>query len=326
VCPLKGVRPIIVLTCLIAFVSINANADDTDSPNLQQILGIQPDAGYANIDLTTTAEGSVIMATVEDPSKIGGCLKGDRVELINLGNGEWKITRLLSGSGFNFNVFKEDGVMKIAKTETFGQKVRPADYRRYAKRSEPRIGVGARVSYVTYSDDDYTTFGVNVDAEPDDAIMFGVNLTFALNRFVSMELSVDYVETDVELSALGLSGDAGEVTSIPVLLSIRANLTDHPTFRPYLTVGGGIFFNDIDSNPNTAEFIYGPGAEFDVDNSFAFHAGGGIEVFLSENIAFNLDCKYIWTEIEGSVNIAGFSDEDFEFNPFVAGAGLKYYF
>jgi hypothetical protein len=110
---------IIVLAFLIAFVSINANAtDDTSTLNLQQILGIQPEAEYANIDLTATEEGSEIMATVEDPSKIGGCLKGDRVKLINLGNGEWKITRLANGSGFNFKVYEEDSLMKISKTET----------------------------------------------------------------------------------------------------------------------------------------------------------------------------------------------------------------
>jgi TolA-binding protein len=108
---------ITVLTFLIAFVSVNVNAtDDAGTYSLQQILGIQADAEYANVDLTTTAEGSIIKTTVEDPSKIGGCQKGDRVELINLGNGEWKVKHLRTGKGFKFTVHKEDGKVKITKS------------------------------------------------------------------------------------------------------------------------------------------------------------------------------------------------------------------
>lgn len=179
---------------------------------------------------------------------------------------------------------------------------------------------------MNYSDIYYTVYGINVDVEDDASAMFGIYLTFALHRYHSIELSTDYVETDAKLSALGLSGDAGKLKSIPVLLSFRAHLTDDPKFRPYFAFGGGYFFNEIASNTNTAEFIYGTGAKFDVDNSFALHVGAGIEVFVSENIALNLDCKYIWTKINASVNKAGFSDEDFKINPFIAGIGLKYYF
>ena len=65
-------------------------------------LAFTPDSDFSKVDLATTPEGSVIMATVVDPNMIGGSLKGDRVKLINLGNGEWEITRLANGSGFQF--------------------------------------------------------------------------------------------------------------------------------------------------------------------------------------------------------------------------------
>ena len=54
--------------------------------------------------------------------------------------------------------------------------------------------------------------------------------------------------------------------------------------------------------------------------------GVGIEFFISEKSAVNLDFKYIWTEVEGEVNKPGFTKEDFEINPFVIGLGIKYYF
>lgn len=196
----------------------------------------------------------------------------------------------------------------------------------FAQDMEGRLGLGARVSYANYSDDDYTLYGVKIDVEPDESVMYGVNLTYFLTWYYSLELSVGYTETDVDLNALGLSGDAGEVEQIPVLLSLRTHLSHNTKVNPYFTIGVGYFFNDIDQNDSTIEFIYGSGANLDVDDSFGFHIGAGVEFFISENAAVNLDFKYIWTEIEAEVNVSGFSDEDLKINPYVLGLGIKYYF
>ena len=88
----------------------------------------------------------------------------------------------------------------------------------------------------------------------------------------------------------------------------------------------GYFFNDFDQNDPVIEFIYGAGADVDVDDSFGFHVGGGVEVFVTENVALNLDLKYIWTKVEADVNIAGFKDEDIDMDSFVVGLGIKFYF
>jgi len=196
----------------------------------------------------------------------------------------------------------------------------------FAQGMEGRLGLGARVSYVNFTDDDYTVYGVKVDVEPDESVMYGVNLTYFIQNYLSLELSVDYTETDVDLKALGLSGDAGDFESIPVLLSLRQHFSTNTKVSPYLLFGVGYFFNDIDQNDSTIEFIYGPGAKVDLDDSFGFHVGGGIEVFVSENVAVNLDFKYIWTEVEADVNVPGFTDEDLDMDSFVAGLGIKYYF
>jgi opacity protein-like surface antigen len=74
------------------------------------------------------------------------------------------------------------------------------------------------------------------------------------------------------------------------------------------------------------EFIYGAGAEIDVDDSVGYHVAGGAEYFLSDNFAVNLDFKYMWNEIEAGVNVPGFTDETFDANAFVAGLGFKVYF
>jgi len=196
----------------------------------------------------------------------------------------------------------------------------------FAQDMEGRLGIGARVSYVNFTDDDYSVYGVEVDVEPDEEVMYGGNLTYFIQDYLSLELSIDYTEPDVDLDALGIEVDAGELESIPVLLSLRAHLSTNTKVSPYLLFGIGYFFNDFDQNDPVIESIYGSGAKIDVDDSFAFHVGGGVEVFVCENIAVNLDVKYIWTEVEADVNVYGFKDEDIRINPFVAGLGIKYYF
>ena len=65
----------------------------------------------------------------------------------------------------------------------------------FAQDMEGKIGIGARVAYVNYSDDD---LGYGIDMEFDEVAMYGGNLTYFVHSYLSLELSVDYVETDVD--------------------------------------------------------------------------------------------------------------------------------
>ena len=196
----------------------------------------------------------------------------------------------------------------------------------FAQGNEGKFGIGAKVSYLNFSDDDYSIFGTKINVEVDDATGFGANLTFFVSEEFSLEVSVDYIKTDVTLSALGASGDAGEITQIPFLLSGRAHIPTNSKVTPYFSFNLVYNFNDFDQNDTTIEFIYGPGAKVDIDNSLGFGVGAGVEIFLTEKAALNLDVKYIWNEFEASVNVPGFTDETFEINPFILGLGIKYYF
>jgi outer membrane protein len=195
-----------------------------------------------------------------------------------------------------------------------------------AQDMEGKFGVGARAAYVDYSNDHYVVRGVRVKTEPDDSGMYGVNLTYFFDRYASFELSADYTEADVELSALGLSGNAGAIEQIPVLLTVRIHFSTNPKVNPYVGGGVGFYFNDFDTDRPVAEFIYGPGADIEVDNTYGFHVNTGIEVFVIDNLAINLDIKYIWSDVEAEVNVPGFTDEEFNLNALVTGVGLKYYF
>ena len=63
-----------------------------------------------------------------------------------------------------------------------------------------------------------------------------------------------------------------------------------------------------------------------MEDNFAPHMNLGLEYLVSNNVAVNLDIKYIWDELEAEVNVPGYTDEELDATKIVAGVGCKYYF
>jgi len=117
----------LVLT-FISVLTINSYAENNDSfSNFETQLGIYAGSNYADRSISNIPVGELIEVKVVDPSKIGGCQKGETAALINLGNGEWTITKLADGNGSSVKLMvqKKDGMMKITKSGAFVQKVQP---------------------------------------------------------------------------------------------------------------------------------------------------------------------------------------------------------
>jgi len=64
------------------------------------------------------------------------------------------------------------------------------------------------------------------------------------------------------------------------------------------------------------------------DDSFGFHAAGGVEWFLTPSWALNFDLKYIINKADFILTVPGLSPDaaEFDLNAFVGGIGVKYYF
>ena len=224
---------VLAVTFILSF-SLNVYAvNDEGAASFQQVLGIQPDGDYSKIDLATTPEGSVIMATVDDPYMIGGCLKGDRVKLINLGNGEWKITRLANGSGFQFAVHKEDGLMKITKTKTFKTKsILP----------ENTFQIGFDVRYF-----DYEEPGLMEES----GWMYGIfgSYIYHGNNKLMFETSLSYVFGELDYDGQLMDGTPHTTDTDDWIFEWRGligpdyRLKDSSIITPYLGVGYR-FWND----------------------------------------------------------------------------------
>ena len=213
----------------------NASAmNDTEAVSLQQVLGIQPDSEYANVDLATTPKGSIITATIQDPSKIGGCIKGDRVELVNLGNGEWKITRLVTGSGFEFTVQQENGVIKIKKTRNFGLMPTQSNF---------KIGFDTR--YIDYEEDHFME---------EDGWMYGIfgSYIYHGNNELMFETSLNFVFGEIDYDGQTQAGTPVRADTDDWIFEWRGLIGKDYRFKgssvitPFTGVGYRYWNDDID--------------------------------------------------------------------------------
>ena len=189
-----------------------------------------------------------------------------------------------------------------------------------------KVGIGGRVLYINYVGDHYNTVhpitmeNIRIDVDPDEAAMYGGTLTWFAHEYFSLELAGDYVETDLDVMFAGVSANTGQLTQIPVTLALRYHFSTNPRVSPYLGGGGGWYINDFDPNPA----YFGADVDVDVQDTYGLFVCGGIEFFLTNWFAIDVNLKYVWTEIV--LEAEGFSDERFDSNAFVGGIGLKLYF
>jgi outer membrane protein len=193
----------------------------------------------------------------------------------------------------------------------------------FAQDMKGKFGIGARIGYVNYAGDDYNVLGSNIDVDFDNAAMYGGNLTYYIQRYLSLELSVDYVKTDTEIKGSGLSPtNIGELKQVPIILNGRFHFSTNQKISPYLSAGIGYYLNDFDLSGTSAD------DEIDPDDSFGFNLGGGIQFLLNEHFAIDLDLKYIWNKADFELKAPGDPTEEvsIDLDNFYAGIGLKYYF
>jgi outer membrane protein W len=193
--------------------------------------------------------------------------------------------------------------------------------------SAKRFGVGARLSY--YEIDDETIAGI-LKFEPEGTALVEGNFTIFLHRLFSIELAAGYSKTDVDFNLSGFTGDFGEFTQIPILGTARVHLWHPDISRPsgfYFGAGLGYYINDHELSSSFTNVF--PSLNVDVDNSFGAHFNAGFEINLVENLALNLDLKYIFlneADVKLSEPTLGTETGEVDLKGFILGLGIKYYF
>lgn len=164
------------------------------------------------------------------------------------------------------------------------------------------FGIGPRLGYYKAEDaEDGNFYG-------------GVQARLRLGAVVGIEGAIDYRAGQ----KYGFGSYTVETSSIPVTGSIMIFAPISNAFSPYGLAGIGAYYTRYDYD----EPIEGIEIEDDSSFNMGYHLGFGAEFPFNDNVALNVDYRYIF--LNPDENEESLEDADFNSNAFTA--GLMFYF
>ena len=162
------------------------------------------------------------------------------------------------------------------------------------------------------------TFGVPVNVDVEDSWGANGRIGYRLGSWFAAEIQYEWIDAfDVDLAAVGLPIGAASLEAQTVTLNGRLIAPIWRT-QPYLLVGvGGAFY---DFKDNTAGNILGGSGD---RTGFAGRVGGGLDVYLTQNLVLNAEATVLLTTEDFHTPAAGDLDDLYYLS---VGAGLRYQF
>jgi len=166
----------------------------------------------------------------------------------------------------------------------------------------------------------------------DKGVCYGVSLNFILIKNLSIELSGLRFTTEVTKSEEN-DLSKGTLKSIPLQLSIKYQFTKESKFIPYILAGADyILYDHTVDMPEWENMGFKISEE--VDNCIGFHGGLGLDIFISNNIALNIDGRYVFSKTNLNSTILDTKSDvsvtkeikDLKIDLIIATVGLKIYF
>ena len=187
----------------------------------------------------------------------------------------------------------------------------------------PRSCIGIGAGYSMPRENNYS-----------DEVYYGGNFCLGISKNLSIELSGLRVQYDVVGSVDGLSN--GELSIIPIQLSIQVRFPVTHRFVPYALGGGGYYLNSFalaEEIINTWDAL-GFDIEEKIENSIGYHFGAGLDLFITGNIVINADFRYCLVKAKGSWSltdqisgtVTSGNLDNLNINTIMFGAGLKFCF
>jgi outer membrane protein W len=197
------------------------------------------------------------------------------------------------------------------------------------------LGFGARVYGVFPKGDTFQPAALRQKLDFDNEVGGEVNVTYRFLKYLAVEGGIGYTKIDVENKTLGVNWATIEAVPIFATLQFRWVSRKPEELKwivPYACIGGGYYVLDIEERSELrAYYLPGAGVDLEIDDTFFFHLGGGLDAFLTKNLAINLEVRYAWaeTDIDERLSAGGGTLErgdTINLNAAFVGAGFKFYF
>ena len=158
------------------------------------------------------------------------------------------------------------------------------------------------------------------ESDADDTGYFGGSLAYDLSDYVAIGIESGYMKWSQDANGQ----DYGDITSIPLLgtLVIKNPMPfQDTTVVPYGIFGLGVIFYDFDES----SALSNNNISVEDDSGLGIKAGVGLDYYLTENAAINLEISYLWADRNFSVPTRGtVTAADFDADAWLFGGGLKF--
>lgn len=215
----------------------------------------------------------------------------------------------------------------------------------FAKDLAGRFGFGGNWFYYLPSEADFDGNDIDNEGTP---TAFNIHFSYCLPHptetiNINLVLDWEYISRDFTKDESDtISNDLGRLTMIPLMIGTQVRFANLGRITPYFGFNLGVSFNSIKKGDRVDEWeefyeAQYPGwnfnGEIDTDHSFAFKVPIGVDVFITDNIALNIEGKYFYTSPKVETTSEGFNGlwldmdtDEINQSTFAFGTGVSFYF
>ena len=171
-----------------------------------------------------------------------------------------------------------------------------------------KFGVTGRIGFLVPADSEATVYGADIqNISTGVGFVGGGGFLYGINRNFAAELDITYT---------GFTGDrvfsSFDFNIINIALGGQYRFKEMSKFTPYVGLGLNILFNGADNGYN-------------VDTVPGIHLAGGVDYFLTKNLALNSELKFVVAPNADITTYGGLKVGNFDPSSFSMIFGVRYF-
>jgi len=180
-----------------------------------------------------------------------------------------------------------------------------------AENIKGKLGVTGRIGFIVPADSDIGPDKSKL--ESDAGFVGGGGFIYGIDRNIAAELEITHADFSSETHSGSFKGDF-DLLSIGLGAQYRF-VVNQPNLTPYAGAGLDIILSDFERSN-------GPG-RYDVDTTVGLHVKGGVDYFLTRQVALNAEGKLV---VAPETDIKGSDNGNFDPTGFTGTVGVRFFF
>jgi outer membrane protein len=176
-----------------------------------------------------------------------------------------------------------------------------------AEEIKGKIGITGRLGFLNPASSEVISGGNLVHVGTDVGWYGGGGFIYGIQNYLTADMEVTHTSFD------GDAGSEGSVTDIS--FGVQYRFPERNRFIPYAGAGFDILVNDFSS----------PGHNYDVDPAVGVHAKGGVDYFLTKELALNAEAKALFAPT-ADIDEGRAKKGNFDASGFSGSLGIRYFF